>query len=85
MFEYIARAHVNEPRGSNGNMNTCRENTRIGTVVTRMHSIIDQPVQVRSSPTGSYRFVDLVCGKAAADQESGRFASNLSHRIVILC
>ena len=51
MFEYIAHAHVNELHGSNGNMNTCRENTRIGTVVTRMHSIIDQPVQVRSPPT----------------------------------
>ena len=34
---------------------------------------------------GSYRFVDLVCGKAAADQEAGRFASNLSRRITILC
>ena len=81
-------------------MNTYRENTRLGTVVARMHSIIDQPVQVRSPPThprpweriggiyyvGGYRsVVDLVCGKVAADQEAGRFASNLSHRIVILC
>ena len=89
---------MNEPHGSNGNMNTCRENTQIGTVVTRMHSILDQPVQVCYPPThprprkriggaihvGSYRFVD-VCGEAATDQEAGRFASNLSHRIVILC
>ena len=65
-----------------------------------MHSIVDQPVQVRSPPThphsqkrigsvvraGSYRsVVDLVSGKAATDQEAGRFASNLSHRIVIFC
>ena len=99
MFKYIARAKVNEPRGLNDNVNTCRENTRIGTVVTRMHSIIDQPLQVRSPPThprlrkriggavpvDSYRFVNLVCSKAVADQEAGRFASNLSHRIVILC
>ena len=83
MFKYIARSHVNQPRGSNGNVNTCRENTRIGTVVTRMHSILDQPLQVRSPPThprprkriggavpvGSYRFVDLVCSKVAADQD----------------
>ena len=99
MFEYIARAHVNEPHGLNGKMNTCRENTRIGTVVTRMHSIINRSASTSSFSSnsssssetdwrccvGSYRFVDLVCGKAAADQKAGRFASNLSHRIVILC
>ena len=91
---------MNDPRCSNDNINTCRENTQLGTEVTRMHSIVDQPVQVHSPPThphpqkriggavrvGSYRsVVDLVCGKAATDQEARRFASNLSHRIVIFC
>ena len=60
-----------------------------GHAITRMHSIIDQPLQVCSPqthprprkriggaiPVRSYGFVDLVCSKAAADQEAGRFAS----------